>query len=150
VRFRVTSIGEMPALSGMVYYADCGKKLYQVRGRKLPKSEYMVCSTYRKRGKHLCPSHQIWNSVIEEFLLSGIREITGYVQAHEDEFVEMITKKSKAETDRNLKDAKRELEQSHARIEKLDTIIRKLYENNVEDKISDERSIKLSGDYEAE
>ena len=149
-RRRVTPMGEMPALSGMVFCADCGAKMYQVRGRNLPQSEYMVCATYRKKGKNVCPSHQIRNSEIEKHLLSGIREITGYVQAHEDEFVEMITKKSRAEVDRSLRDGKRELEQSQARIHKLDEIIQRLYEDNIEGKISDERFAKMSENYEAE
>lgn len=55
-RRRVTPMGEMSALSGMVFYADCGAKMYQVRGRSLPWSEYMVCATYRKKGKETCRS----------------------------------------------------------------------------------------------
>lgn len=149
-RRRVTPMGEMPALSGMVFCADCGAKMYQVRGRSLPQSEYMVCATYRKKGKDICPSHQIRNSVIEKYLLAGIREITGYVQSHEDEFVEMITKKSRADVERSLRDGKRELEQSQARIHKLDEIIQRLYEDNIEGKISDERFAKMSENYEAE
>ena len=43
----------MPALSGMVFCADCGAKMYQVRGRNLLHSEYMVCATYRKKGKDI-------------------------------------------------------------------------------------------------
>jgi len=149
-RHRVTPMGEMPALSGMVFCADCGAKMYQVRGRNLPQSEYMVCATYRKKGKDICPSHQIRNRVIEKYLLAGIREITGYAQANEDEFVEMITKKSRAEVDRSLRDNKRELEQSQLRISKLDEIIQRLYEDNIEGKISDERFVKMSENYEAE
>lgn len=149
-RRRVTPMGEMPALSGMVFCADCGAKMYQVRGRSLPQSEYMVCATYRKKGKDICPSHQMRNSVIERYLLAGIREITGYVQENEDEFVEMITKKSRAEVDRSLRDGKRELEQSQARIHKLDEIIQRLYEDNIEGKISDERFAKMSESYETE
>lgn len=149
-RRRLTPMGEMPVLSGMVYCADCGAKLYQVRGRKLPQSEYMVCATYRKKGKDVCPSHQIRNSVIEELLLDGIRNVTAYARKHEDEFVEMIMKKSKADLDKSLRDCKRELEQSQARIHKLDDIIQRLYEDNIEGKISDERFMKMSGNYESE
>ena len=149
-RRRVTPIGEMPALSGMVFCADCGAKMYQIRGRNLLQSEYMVCATYRKKGKEVCPSHQIRNSVIEDFLLSGIREITAYARANEDAFVEMVTKKSRAESDRSLKDAKRELEQAQGRIRKLDGIIQRLYEDNIEGKISDERFMKMSENYEVE
>lgn len=149
-RRRVTPMGEMPALSGMVFCADCGAKLYQVRGRKLPQSEYMVCATYRKKGKEFCPSHQIRNSVIEDTLLAGIKGITAYVKSNEDDFVRKIAEQSQAECEKSLRNAKRELEQSQIRIAKLDDIIRRLYEDNIEGKISDERFIKLSADYETE
>lgn len=149
-RRRQTPMGEMPVLSGMVFCADCGAKLYQVRGRKLPQSEYMVCATYRKKGKDVCPSHQIRNCVIEELLLDGIRNVTAYAREHEDEFVEMITKKSKTELDKSLRESKRELEQSQARIHKLDEIIQRLYEDNIEGKISDERFMKMTENYENE
>ncbi|MBR0278288.1 MAG: recombinase family protein [Clostridia bacterium] len=149
-RRRLTPMGEMPVLSGMVFCADCGAKLYQVRGRNLPQSEYMVCATYRKRGKNICPSHQIRNSVIEEILLDGIQKLTAYVKDHESKFVEMITKKSQSELNRSLKECKRELEQAQSRIGKLDDIIPKLYEDNVDGKISDERFMKMSANYEAE
>lgn len=96
-RRRLTPMGEMPVLSGMVFCADCGNKLYQVRGRNLPQSEYMVCATYRKKGKNVCTSHQIRNSVIEEQILAGIRKITSYAREHEDEFVQMVAKKSQDE-----------------------------------------------------
>lgn len=149
-RRRWTPMGEMPILSGMVFCADCGAKLYQVRGRTLPQSEYMVCSTYRKKGKQVCSSHQIRNCVLEDFLLDGICQTTAYVREHEDEFVEMVTKKKRAECDRSLRDGKRELEQAQNRIRKLDDIIQRLYEDNVEGKISDERFMKMSENYENE
>lgn len=150
-RRRRTPMGEMPLLSGMVFCADCGAKLYQVRSTKFrPGQEYMVCATYRKKGKNQCTSHQIRNFVIEEFLLDGIRNMTAYVREHEDEFVEMVTKLSKAETEKALRDEKRELEQAEARVHKLDTIIQRLYEDNVEGKISDERFAKMSENYESE
>ena len=44
-RRRITPMGEMPILSGMVFCADCGRKLYQVRGPSLEKvnqSEYIL------------------------------------------------------------------------------------------------------------
>lgn len=148
-RRRVTPMGEMPILSGMVFCADCGKKLYQVRGRNLPQKEYMVCSTYRKI-KGGCSSHQIRNEVIEQILLDHFQALTAYARDHEADFVELITKKSQAELDRSLRDDKRELEQAQARIHKLDEIIQRLYEDNVEGKISDERFVKMSASYEEE
>lgn len=149
-RRRQTPMGEMPALSGMVYCADCGHKLYQVRGRCLPQSEYMVCATYRKKGKSVCPSHQIRNSVIEQLLLEDLQRVTAYARNHEDEFLQLVTRNSEKALDRELRDCRKEYEQSKARIAKLDTLIQRIYEDNVEGKISDDRFAKLSGNYETE
>ena len=76
--------------------------------------------------------------------------MTAFAREHEDEFVEMVTKKKRAEADRSLRDGKREMEQAQARSRKLDEIIQHLYEDNLEGKISDERFVKLSENYENE
>ena len=149
-RRRLTPIGEMPILSGMLFCADCGNKLYQVRHRGWEHDkEHFVCATYRKI-KGGCSSHQIRNVVVEELLLDGIRRVTAFARDHEAEFVEMVTKKTRIELDRSMRDGKRELEQSQARIIKLDDIIQRLYEDNIEGKISDERFAKMTANYEAE
>lgn len=49
-----------------------------------------------------------------------------------------------------LRDSKKEYEHIMARISKLDTFIPKLYEDNVEGKISDNRLMKMSAAYEKE
>ncbi len=149
-RRRLTPMGEMPILSGMLFCADCGAKLYQVRGRGWEHSkEYFVCATYRKQ-KGKCSSHQIRNVVIEQLLLDDIRRATSYAREHEDEFVRLVTQKSKQETERNLRESKKELEVAKARVTKLDGIIQRLYEDNIEGKVSDERFAKLTATYEAE
>ncbi|MGI6663828.1 MAG: DUF4368 domain-containing protein [Christensenellaceae bacterium] len=149
-RRRLTPMGEMPLLSGMIFCADCGNKMYQVRGRGWEhEKEYFVCATYRKV-KGGCSSHQIRNVVVEELLLDGIRRVTAFARNFEEEFVEMVTKKTRSEFDKSMRDSRRELEQAQARIAKLDEIIQKLYEDNIEGKISDERFTKMTANYEAE
>ncbi len=150
-RRRRTPMGEMPILSGMLYCADCGAKLYQVRAKGWTyDKEHLVCATYRKKGKHLCLSHQIRNVVIEEILLAQLKEITAYAREHEDEFIEMVAKSSAKTKEKEIRDSRKECEQSNARISKLDTLIEKLYEDNIEGKISDERFMKMTTSYEAE
>ena len=149
-RRKVTPLGEMPILSGMLFCADCGAKLYQVRGRGWEHSkEYFVCATYRKI-KGGCSSHQIRNVVIEEALLDDIRRVTAFAKDHEAEFLQMVTSKTKIALDRSLRENKRELEQATQRIRKLDEIIQRLYEDNLEGKISDDRFAKMTANYEAE
>ncbi|AST58370.1 recombinase [Thermoanaerobacterium thermosaccharolyticum] len=149
-RRRLTPMGEMPLLSGIMFCADCGNKMYQVRGRGWEhEKEYFVCATYRKI-KGGCSSHQIRNVVVEELLLDGIRRVTAFARNFEEEFVEMVTKKTRSELDKSMRDSRRELEQAQARIAKLDEIIQRLYEDNIEGKISDERFAKMIANYEAE
>ncbi len=124
-RRRVTPMGEMPILSGM------------------------VCSTYRKI-KGGCSSHQIRNEILERLLLDGIQAVTAYAREHEADFVELITQKSQTELGKSLRNGKREMEQVQARIRKLDDIIQRLYEDNLEGKVSDERFSRMTANYEEE
>ena len=150
-RRRLTPIGASPLLSGLVYCADCGARMYQVRCRRFThEQEHLVCSTYRKNGKSHCSSHQIRNVIIEEQLLDSIRSIIASANEHEEAFVNMIMQQSQAGLKHNQRDSKRKLEQAYQRISLLDTIIQQLYEDNIKGKISDERFIKLSRNYEAE
>ena len=143
-------MGEMPVLSGMLFCADCGSKLYQVRARGWThEQEHFVCATYRKI-KGGCSSHQIHNVQVEEILLREIRKITAYAREHEDEFVELVTKQSEKELNQQLRNNHKELEQATTRITKLDTIVQRLYEDNIDGKISDERCMKMTETYEAE
>ena len=147
---RLTPIGEPSILSGMLYCAGCGKKMYLLR-RKLQKRELdkFVCSSYRK-GRTDCKSHFIHNVAIENILLKAIRNVVIYAQEHEDELATLLMKKSRTTADKALKSAKKEIEQAESRMKKLDTLIQRLYEDNVEGKISDERFTKLTATYEAE
>ena len=143
-------MGEMPILSGMLFCADCGAKLYQVRARGWThEQEHFVCATYRKI-KGGCTSHQIHNVQVEKILLRELRHITAYAREHEADFVQLVTRQSEKELNRQLRASNRELTQAEARIEKLDVIMQRLYEDIVEGKISDERYARMSASYEAE
>ena len=149
-RRRQTPMGEMPTLSGMLFCADCGAKLYQVRARGWThEQEHFVCATYRKI-KGGCTSHQIHNVQVEEILLRELRLITAYAREHEADFIQLVTRQSEKELSRQLRDSNRELAQAEIRIGKLDVIMQRLYEDNVEGKISDERYARMSASYEAE
>ena len=147
---RPSRMGEMGMLSGMMYCADCGAKLYQVRANGWTHDkEYFVCATYRKV-KGGCSSHQIRNVVIEQLVLEDLRMITDFARHHEQEFIETLRRSSEIEHAAEHRHNLKEYEQVQERIATLDKIIRKLYEDNVLGKISDERFYKMSADYENE
>ena len=90
-------MGEMPVLSGMLFCADCGAKLYQVRARGWThEQEHFVCATYRKQ-KGKCTSHQIRNVQVEQILLTEINRMLTFVREREGEFVELLTKKNECD-----------------------------------------------------
>lgn len=99
----------------------------------------MVCATCRKKGKTVCPSHQIRNVVIEQLLLADIQRITAFAREYETEFVELVTKSKSKKLGRTLREICKGLEQAKTRISKLDGIMQRLYEDNIEGEISDER-----------
>ena len=149
-RRRKTPLGEMPMLSGMLFCADCGKKMYPVRNRKWTREqENFVCSTYRKvRGG--CSSHQIRNVVVEEYLIKSIKQIFCYAKENENGFIKKVLSKTKSEVASTLHRNRIELQQVMERIDKLDSSIQHLYEDNLDGKISDERFMKLALNYEKE
>lgn len=64
--------------------------------------------------------------------------------------MQLVTRQNEKELDRQLRDSHKELEQAKDRIAKLDSIIQRLYEDNIDSKISDERFSKMSATYEEE
>ncbi len=126
------------------------QKLYQFRTRSLkPEQDYYVCSSYRKKRRG-CSAHSIRNIVVEEILLKEMRRITAYTRAHEKGFVEAVMNKSKSETAKALRESRKELEKAQERLKKIDTVVKKLYEDNADGKISDERFAKMLASYETE
>ena len=124
-RRRLTPMGEMPVLSGMLFCADCGAKLYQVRARGWThEQEHFVCATYRKQ-KGKCTSHQIRNVQVEQILLVEINRMLAFVREREFEFAELLAKKNERDLNRQFRGCSRELEQATQRITKLDSIIQR-------------------------
>ncbi len=147
---RPSRMGEMGALSGMMYCADCGAKLYQVRANGWTHDkEYFVCATYRKK-KGLCSSHQIRNVVIEELVMDDLKRVIAFTSEHEHEFVELVQRDSEKKHAADMRLAQKEYEQRKARIAALDKIMQRLYEDHVMEKISEERFSRMSADYETE
>ncbi len=88
--------------------------------------------------------HRIRNQVVEELLLEDLKRITAFAKNHEEEFTQVVL--NQFEQDLSQKQRKGE----KARMKSLDTIIEKLYEDNVFGKISDDGFRRMSAGYEAE
>ena len=147
---RPTPMGEMNALSGMLYCADCGKKMYLCRCTTMKQAEYFNCSTYRKKKKNLCTSHQITVKAVETLLLDDLRRTLQFAQSQKEEFLRILEENSEVKTKQEIKENLRKLSAAEERIKALDKIIQSLYEDKVAGILSEERYLKLSDTYETE
>ena len=82
--------------------------------------------------------------------MQNLQRVVAYAQEDEDEFVRRIMEKKLAVQRVEQEQSKRKLEKQRRRIVELDTIIQRLYEDNVTGKLTDERFAKLSATYEQE
>lgn len=127
---------------------------YRIDGKRAdatnPRHYSSFDETVEAFSKGGCSSHQIHNVQVEEILLRELHRITAYAREHEREFIELVTKQSEKDLNRQLRDSHKELEQTKSRIAKLDTIVQRLYEDNLDGKISDERFARMSATYDVE
>jgi DNA invertase Pin-like site-specific DNA recombinase len=149
-RRRPTKMGDMGMFSGLLYCSDCNGKMYLCRANHFkPEQEYYLCSTYRK-DRELCTTHSIRNMVLEEIVLMNLREAIQYVSQYEGDFIREAAETTVREHDKALIQKKDTLTKSEKRIAELDLIIKHLYEDSITGKLTDERFIKLSREYELE
>ena len=150
-RRRPTKMGEMGIFSGMMFCADCGSIMYQCRATNFRRDqEYYLCSGYRKSRDVCGQTHSIRTVILEELVLQNLREIVSFASQRKDDFVKMVMDADMRQRNRGLAKRQKTLADAEKRIAELDTIFKRLYEDTISGKLSDERFQKLSADYEKE
>ena len=148
-RRRPTKMGEMGMFSGLAYCADCGARLYHCRSTSWThEQECYTCANYRKRKG--CSAHYIRAVVLEQLVLQNLQRVMAYVKDDEDEFVRRVMKNKLTAQMAEQVQAKRQLEKQERRINELDAIIQRLYEDHVMGKLTAARFTRLSEGYERE
>ena len=149
-RKRPNRYDEVGLFSGLLFCADCGHVLYQQRYQnKDRKQDCYICGNYKKR-THDCTAHFIRTDLLTAGVLSNLRKVTEYAAKHEARLVKMLIQQNEMGGKRQRAAAAKQLEQAQGRIQELSRYIKRLYEDNVNGKINDERFMELSADYEAE
>lgn len=145
-----TKYNEPNMFSGLLYCADCGNHLTIQRVARNRKMDNFSCATYRKKKKGLCSCHRILVSDLETIVKEDLQKVCEYVFLHEKEFTDEYLSGSKKETEKFQSKTKAELKRLSERQEEIGKIIRKLYEDNVNGRITDERFDFLAKSYEDE
>ncbi len=149
-KHRQTRTGSTSIFSGLVFCADCGKKMYFIDTRRQrPNSLHFVCSGY-KAGRHGCSSHYIREDVLKQIVLDSISRFMDFVRSYESVFIHLLEQRHEKTRSVDLKRLKRAAENNRKRIGEIDLLIERLYEDNVKGKITDERFMTMSRKFEEE
>lgn len=148
-RRRPTRHGTISMFSGLLYCADCGEKLYYNAMDSKRQHPYFFCSSYRKNSD-VCSAHYIREEVVAGIVLESMQRVFWYVQSFEKDFAMKQMAAFGEEKKKELSMKRRELEKTKKRVREIDSLIQKIYEDNVSGKISDERFATMSMAFEDE
>jgi Site-specific recombinases, DNA invertase Pin homologs len=148
---RPTRTGKTNLFSGIAHCADCGAKLYYCTSKSFEtRQDHFVCSTSRTKGKEACSTHFIRAVVLEEMVLWHLQYVTSFVTAYEDIFREKMNAKHTTDRKKQVALRHKQIAQAERRISELSKLFKRMYEDNVNGKLSDARFEELTADYEAE
>ncbi len=144
--------GEAAPLTGLLYCADCGGKMYVHRtnnGRRI--SQY-TCSNYTKVPcGTLCPTqHRINESAVLTLVSDTLRAIAEYSRNDRTEFIHTVQETQVAQQSADISKKRRRLAAAQKRAGELEKLICKIYEDNAIGKLPDARYRALDAQYAKE
>jgi DNA invertase Pin-like site-specific DNA recombinase len=152
VKRRATKTGEFQIFAGHLYCADCGHALTYSQKQRRDGTYHGAysCWLYKTHGKEYCASHYINYDVIYDIVLKDMRRVLKSYRKNKDEFRAFLNNKSSGISSQRIVQLKTELKKSQGRIEELNHLLNKLYEDNVLGKLTDNRYVQMSNRFEKE
>ena len=167
VKRRTDTLGEANRLTGLLYCADCGSRLFNHRrgpSQKVSKatgklihesarSDY-YCPTYSgtksRGGEAECSIHFIGSTTANKLILEAIKRTSGFARNNEADFMKMLREESAIKQAAAAKSHKRQITKNEKRIAELDSLFRKTYEDFAAGRLTEKRFEQLSVGYESE
>ena len=144
-------VGHENLFAGLVFCGTCGGKHYFCPQEKNGLNhDHYKCSGYRKPIDGCENPHYIQKSALIEIVSDKLRQTINECQLDQDAFLKKLEQQSQAQFSKDNKRQQLQLQKDEHRSKEIDSIIQKLYEDNLLGKISDERFVKLSRSYEEE
>ena len=143
--------GHENLFAGLVFCGTCGRKHYFCPQEKNGLNhDHYKCSGYRKPIDGCENPHYIQKSALIEIVSDKLRQTIQECQLDQETFLKKLEQQSQAQLNKDNKHQRQQLQKDEYRSKEIDSIIQKLYEDNLLGKISDERFVKLSQSYEEE
>ena len=144
--------GEAHPLTGLMYCADCGGKMYVHRtynGKRVPQ---YTCGQY---GKYpigsLCPTqHRIKAEAVLTLIADMLRAIAEYSRNDRAEFIRTVQETQVAQQTADISKKRKRLAAAQKRAGELEKLICKIYEDNALGKLPDARYEALDAQYAKE
>lgn len=146
--------GEIHALSGLMYCKDCGTKMHIRTIHKNGRVQHVTyCSEYAKgKAKHpKCNSpHRIDVDEVMENIAEVLRKIAQYSLENKAEFEKLVKESLYKEQTEEVKKNQKSMPQITDRMEQIERVMNKLYEDNALGNMDTERYEQLSRKYAEE
>ena len=144
--------GETAPLTGLLYCADCGGKMYVHRTNNGKRISQYTCGQYSKTPVGaLCPTqHRINESVVLDLISGMLRAIADYAKSDRAAFVREVQEAQASQQDSDIRKKKRRLTAAQKRAGELERLVCKIYEDNALGRLPDARYAALDAQYAKE
>ena len=144
--------GEAAPLTGLLYCADCGGKMYVHRTNNGKRISQYTCSQYTKVpcGTLCKTQHRINEDVVLSLISEMLKAIAEYAKHDRAEFVRVVQEAQSSQQTAEVKKQRTRLATAKQRVSELEVLLCKIYEDNILGKLSDSRYATLDAQYEKE
>lgn len=144
--------GEVHLLTGLMYCADCGAKMYVHRVNNGKREAQYTCSAYSKVPVGtLCPTqHRVSEENVLILIKDLLKAIAEYSKIDREAFTKTVIEAQDKKSSADIVKKKQTIEADNRRLDELEKLICRIYEDNILGKLPDERYMFLSASYEAE
>ena len=144
--------GEAAPLTGLLYCADCGGKMYVHRVNNGKRVSQYTCSQYSKVPVGtLCPTqHRIAEKVVLSLVSDTLHAIADYAKTDRAAFIRTVQEAQVNQQDSDIKKKRRRLAAAQKRAGELERLMCKIYEDNALGRLPDARYAALDAQYAKE
>ena len=142
--------GIIDKYAGYLFCGECGARMYlhRVGTSDLNKNNFF-CGRYQSN-KSKCSSHYIRESVLDEIVLTALKEMTAYAREHSEDFYRKYMASGESAAKKRLKESEKQKTEYASRLGQLDSILRTLYEDRAIGRITPEKYDQYAAAYEQE